>query len=188
MGLGLDDIDVVVEMPVGILAALGHVGDELAVRRPRRQLLVVRTRCQQLALAAGDIEQIQMLAAVAEVADAVFLELVALADDRQGILGLLLAWRKFRIERDHRQVFAVRRPYEILDAVRERGQLARFAAMRSHQPDLCRRLLVSVGGVALAIGQEREPLIIGRPLRPPFAAVGRVRQADAFAAVEADAP
>ena len=74
-GVWRDHVDVVVEVAVGIGAALGDVGDQLTVGRPRGKLLVVRAGRQCRGLAAGDVVQVQVRAAATEPAAGVVLEL-----------------------------------------------------------------------------------------------------------------
>ena len=187
-GLRRDQVDVVVQVTIGICAALGHVGDGLAVGRPGRQLFVVCARGQQLGLAAGDVEQVEVLASRIEIAGAIFLELVAFGDDRRRVLWLLRIGRKLGVDRDHGQLFRIGRPDEILDAVGEIGQAPRFAAVGRHQPDLGRRVVARLVGVRRAIRQEGDPGAVIRPARLPFVAVPRVGQLGALAAVVAYAP
>ena len=99
----LDDVDVPVEVAVRIGAALRHVGDARAVRRPGRQVLVVAARGQLRRLLARDLEQVQVLAPVRQPAGVVLLEVVAVDDDRLGLLRLLLALRPLGIVRDDRE-------------------------------------------------------------------------------------
>ncbi len=84
----LDRPDVPVVRPVGLGHALGDEGDRLAVRRPRREKLVVLARGEHLRRLRGHVEERQVIAELPQVAVAVGLELEAVDDDR--LLRLLL--------------------------------------------------------------------------------------------------
>jgi hypothetical protein len=81
-GVRRDHVDVVVEGAIRVGTAFGDVGDQLAVGRPRRQLLVVLAGGELGGLAAGDVDDIKVLVPAAEPAGVVVLELEAVSDER----------------------------------------------------------------------------------------------------------
>ena len=186
-GAGVDDVDVEVEGTVRVGAAPGDVGDLPAVRRPRGQLLVVLPVSEFAGGAAGEVDQVQVLVARAQPARVVVLELEAVGDDRRRVLRLRRAGGTLGIERDHRQLPAIRRQRELLHAGGEMRHLPRFAAVGGHRPHLRAGVVVlAVGG--LAVGQEGDDAAVAGPLRLRLVGVGRVGELRARAAVEAHPP
>ncbi len=72
-----------------------------------------------------------------------------------------------RLAGDEGDRLAVRRPLEIRDRARSRGERDRLPSVRSDEPDLALRLVrvVLLHARARPLGKEREPLPVGRPAR-----------------------
>ena len=144
--LGLDDEDVAVVVGVRIVGAVAGEGDPAAVGGPDGLGVVVGAGGDLDARLGGDVEDVEVLAEVAQEAVAVAQELQAVDDDRLRRLRLLLlvparlvlVVRIVGIDVAHHQgeALAVRRPGEVRDAGLEIGELDGLAAAAVEQPDL----------------------------------------------------
>src|SRR5678816_2073646 len=102
-----------------------------------------------------------MLALLAEVAGLVFLEIVAIDDDRRRRLVFLtfLLLVRILVGDDQRELLAVGRPGVLDDLTVESRQRTRFAAGAIQQPDL-------IGLVVIAArGEERNVFAVRAPAR-----------------------
>jgi hypothetical protein len=127
----------------------------------------------------GEIEKVKMLTFCGEVALFVLLELKAVDDDRR--LRLVLLDLRLGVFDDQREMLAVGRPVEVVDASLELGHALRFAALQVHDPELIELVVVA------AAGEERELPAVRAPLRRRLAAVAERELAD-VRAVEAGKP
>ena len=179
----IDQVDVPVLVPVGVAAALARECDRGALRRPGRQAVVKVAPRQLVGLLARQVEQVEMVVEVDQVALHVLLELIAVNHDRRR--RLLLRGRGghrfgLRIGCDERQPLAVGRPDEVGDAARQPRELPRLATRPGHRPDLGLRAVA-------ACRQEREQVAVRAPARLPLA-LPRVGELDPLGAVPPDHP
>ena len=101
----LDHVDVGIQVAIRIGAALGDVGDALAVRRPGGQALVVPTCGQLRRLAAADVEEPEVFALVGQEAGEVLLEVVAVDHDRPRLRRFFFALGTSRDRSRSRRAF-----------------------------------------------------------------------------------
>ncbi len=164
----LDQPQIFVRRAIGIgVAALAQERDRLAVRRPRRAVVVGVALGDDLRGLGGEIEHADVAVEVLQIAFAIFLEVVAIDDDRRRGLALpafhlLRLVRRILIVGRERDPRAVGRPLDVGHAALEVADLLRFTAGAIQQPDLPALFLFLVGA---ARRDEREVLVVGAPAR-----------------------
>ena len=168
-------IDVAVVAAIGIGAALADKRDLRAVGRPRRTAVVEVAAGDLLGLLRRDVEEVEMIAQVLQVAGVVALELVAIDDDGRlrlllPALDLLGVLARIGIAHHEHQARAVGRPLVVVDAALDVGELLGLAAGAIEQPDL-RALLLLV--LVAARRREREVLAVRAPPRTRLAVLAR---------------
>ena len=159
-GLGIDEVQVEVVVAVGVGPALAGKHQLLAVGTPGGQVFIVRAGRQVGELARGQVEQVQVLALLVQVAVDILLELEAVEDDgRRGFLFGFLGGRErvgVGVADDEGQALAVGRPHVVGHAALELGHLLGFAAGPVQQPEL------GVAAVLLAAARhEAQELAVG---------------------------
>src|SRR5205814_8588758 len=133
-----------------------------------------------------------MDAAAVEIADGVALELETIDDEGRrsfgfgsgGGLVFVLVFGSFQVLRlgvakDKNQASAVRRPFEIVNALRNVGEVSGFATKAIEKPDL--------GFATISGGEEGKVLAVGAPARMRGGDAFR-RQGDGISAVSGNHP
>ena len=159
-----DGVEVPVLGPIGIGAPLGHEGNRIAVGGPGGQQVVVIAGRERLTTAGTEIQHLEMLAAVIEIALLVLLELEPIEHDGTRALGRRARTGVRRnaigvgILHHQRQPLPVRSPCVILDAAGKSGHPLGLTAAAIQQPEL-------LGVVRIVpVGEEREPPAVRAPL------------------------
>ena len=177
-----NDVDIGVAMPVGVTLAFAGERDPFSVGRPGGSGAVETTRGQQGRLLGRDIEDVNALIAVIEIAHAVALEVIAVDHDGLGrfvrlvviriffTLAVVLVLRILRHQHEPRAVFG---PLEAGHATFELRQPLGFPTRAVQQPDLALRgrVLRRAGVVTAARGQESQILAVRAEPRAAFAAI-----------------
>ena len=156
--VGVDDVDVTDEVDVPVLLAGGNERELVAVRRPGR-VPVLEVAVRELGCGRGAVRRDgeEVAPAVAGPAFAVELELQPRKTARPAALVVFLVVVRIAHTRAEGKARAVGRPRRLRDVLVELGQPQRLAA-----PD---RDHVELFDLAVAVGDEGEPLPVGRPAR-----------------------
>ena len=118
-GARFDHVDPKSVVAIGVATALADKGNPASVRRPRWQHLVVTAGRQRGDRTRGQIQQIQVFALGAEIAGLVFLEVVAVDDDRRRRLVLAGCGTRILVADDQCHLLAVGGKGIVLDGAAE---------------------------------------------------------------------
>ena len=159
LGVDVELVERLGEIDVPAVAAHRREDDSLAVRRPRRPVVLAVAVRELPLVVAVEADDEDVLAAVAGPADAVELEEDAGEPPRPALAVVLLLVRLVADAAGEGDATRVGRPRDRLDALVPVGQPARLAAVGRQDVELSLRLLL----VAVAVRDEGEPASVGRP-------------------------